>query len=268
MYVMYPLFYSIIFHFISCTDWVLTLVASILATAFVAAVVVLAAVIAKRTLCSHSRVSKSSKQPSIVHPIEVIVHNGGCTPSQESKLLGSSGQESHVSTPTSVESNAPLLSYPVVLVVYSPSTPTEELRLIRFEFIPELRSYGFKVQSHDFACIKESPSQWLEREIATSTAVLCICNQEFRNDWEGTKSGSHSSLPLVESLKHLVHATVQQNECLSKYAIIFLKPGDVDRDYIPTKYLQGDPRQFLVSDVENIARFVHGIPSHSTSSSI
>ena len=149
-----------------------------------------------------------------------------------------------------------------VLVVYSPSTPEKDQELIRHQFIPELQSYGFKVQSHDFACIKESPSQWLEYEIAMATAVLCICNKEFKNDWENREGGTHS-LPLVPSLKHLVHAAVQQNECLSKYAIILIDPAD--KSYIPTKYLQADPRQFSVGNVEDIVRFVRGIPSHSMS---
>lgn len=149
-----------------------------------------------------------------------------------------------------------------VLVVYSPSTPEKDQELIRHQFIPELQSYEVKVQSHDFACIKESPSQWLENEISKATAVLCVCNREFKNDWESRESNTHS-LPLVPSLKHLVHATVQQNECLSKYAIILLEP--TDKLYIPTKYLQGDPRQFSVNDIEDIVRFVRGIPSHSMS---
>ena len=150
-----------------------------------------------------------------------------------------------------------------MFVVYSPSTPEKDQELIRHQFIPELQSYyDIKVQSHDFACIKESPSQWLEHEISKATAVLCVCNKEFKNDWESREVSSHS-LPLVPSLKHLVHAAVQQNECLSKYAIILIEP--TDKSYIPTKYLQGDPRQFSVNDVEDIVRFVRGIPSHSMS---
>ena len=166
--------------------------------------------------------------------------------------------------PTSVNSTEPLSKDPVVLVVYSPSTPEMEQELIRCKFIPELQAYRVKVQSHDFACIKESPSQWLEREIAKATAVLCICNREFKNDWESRESSAHS-LPLIPSLKHLVHATVQQNERLSKYVIVLLEPSN--KDCIPTKYLQADPRQFSVNDIEDIARFVRGIPSHSMSSS-
>lgn len=164
-----------------------------------------------------------------------------------------------------LQSTEPLPKDPVVrvLVVYSPSTPEKDQELIRNQFIPELQSYdGVKVQSHDFACINESPSQWLEHEIAKATAVLCVCNKEFKSDWESREISAHS-LPLVPSLKHLVHATVQQNERLSKYAIILIEP--TDKTYIPSKYLQADPRQFSVNEIEDIVRFVRGIPSHSMS---
>ena len=254
-------------------DWILIVVASIGGVIFIAATIVLMAIALKCILCGHTSF-KSSKQheskishrkDGSIRPLEVIVHGGGCTSSQESKLLGSSsGQESHVSTPTSVESTEALLKDPVVLVVYSPCTPDKDQELIRCQFIPKLQSYGIKARSHDFECIKESPSQWLEREISRATVVLCVCNEEFKNDWEGTVSGAHS-LPLVQSLKPLIHATVQQNEPLSKYAIVLLNPRD--KDCVPTKYLQGDPRQFLMNDIEEIARFVHGIPSHITLSS-
>ena len=56
---------------------------------------------------------------------------------------------------------------------------------------------------------------------------------------------------------------VQQNECLSKYAIILIDPAD--KSYIPTKYLQADPRQFSMDNVEDIVGFMRGIPSHSMS---
>ena len=91
--------------------------ASVLCIVFVLVLLfLLIALAAKCGLFNCASTSKLSKQLSIshhlkdssVHPpaLEVIVHSSS---SQESgKLLGSSGQESHVSTPTSVESTTPL----------------------------------------------------------------------------------------------------------------------------------------------------------------
>ena len=98
-------------------DWILIIVASILCIVFVLVLLfLLIALAAKCGLFKCASTSKLSKQLSIshhlkdgsIHPpaLEVIVHSSS---SQESgKLLGSSGQESHVSTPTSVESTTPL----------------------------------------------------------------------------------------------------------------------------------------------------------------
>ena len=101
----------------TCIDWVLIAVASILCTLFLVILILLIAIAAKYKLFSNTS-SKLSKQPPMIshltdgtvhaHSLEVVVE---CTSSQESgKLLvgSSSGQESHVSTPTSVESTTPL----------------------------------------------------------------------------------------------------------------------------------------------------------------
>lgn len=104
---------SLILH----VDWILIIVASVLCTVFGAVLILLIA----KCLLLRKASSKLSKQPSVIshlkdssiHTLEVVVHSGECTSSQESgKLLGSSGQESHVSTPTSVESTTPLFKDP------------------------------------------------------------------------------------------------------------------------------------------------------------
>lgn len=218
----------------------------------------------QRMVKSSSDVSKKCKLPPFQESstLDVIVHSSGHSSSQ---LLTSQGDRSHVSTPTSVESSAPLLhdvcsTKYTALIVYSPNTREEQQDWICHDLIPQLESDGIKTLSHDFACIKESPSLWLEREISKATAVLCVCNREFKEDWEGCKSTSPTSLPLVQSLKHLILATVHQGGDLSKYAILLLESHD--QKYIPTKYLQSDSRQFGLTEVDAIARFVCSIPTH------
>jgi hypothetical protein len=101
-------------------DWILIIVASVLCIVFVLILLfLLIALAAKCGLFSSASLSKLSKQQSMishhlnkdssVHPaaLEVIVQSSSECGSS-GKLLGSSGQESHVSTPTSVESTTPL----------------------------------------------------------------------------------------------------------------------------------------------------------------
>ena len=129
--------------------------------------------------------------------------------------------------------------------------------------------HGINAKSHDLTVIKESPSLWLEREIIDATAVLCVCNKEFKEDWESVNGNAANSgyvrLGLVQSLRHLVYATINQGGSLSKYAMIFLEESD--KEYVPTKYLQGDPQHFTLDNVEDIAKFVSNIPTHATSTS-
>ena len=151
---------------------------------------------------------------------------------------------------------------PKAVIVYSPNSKQEDKHLILQLLVSDLQKYGVETKSHDITCIRESLSQWLEREIGQADAVLCVCNKEFKQDWENFTSRSQH-LPLISSLKHLVHATVNQGKSLSKYATVLLCQRD--KNYIPSLYLQGDPRQFLVTDVEDIARFVQNIPSYCSS---
>ena len=219
--------------------------------------------IKQRMLQSSSDISKKCKLPAL--PESSTVYSSCHSSSLGSELLTSHGGSSHVSTPTSVESSEPLLhdlcsTKYTALIVYSPNTPEKQQDWIRRDFIPKLQSEGIKTLSHDFTCIKESPSLWLEREISKATAVLCVCNREFKEDWEGCKPTSPTSLPLVQSLKHLILATVHQGGDLSKYAVVLLESHD--QQYIPTKYLQSDSRQFGLTEVETIARFVCSVPTH------
>lgn len=91
-------------------------------------------------------------------------------------------------------------------------------------------------------------------------AVLCVCTPDFRREW--TQSPCNGKLPVVGLLKHLIHATVSRGESLGKFATILLQGCDVD--CIPSLYLQGEPRRFLVTELEDITKFIHNIPSYCT----
>ena len=123
--------------------------------------------------------------------------------------------------------------------------------------VNDLRKYSISTVSHDCYCIKGSLSQWLEREVQKTSAVLCICNAEFKQEWDE----SISDFPLVSSLKQLIYANVNKEEGLSKYATVLLRKSD--RECIPTPYLL-NTRNFYVNEPDDIARFVHQVPAYCT----
>ena len=156
--------------------------------------------------------------------------------------------------------NIPLrTNSPTVLVIYSSNTEEKEQGLI-LTMISKLKSHEIEPLSHDCTYIRGSPSAWLESEVKKATTVLCVCNKEFQDEWEGR---SCPSLPLVKSLQHLILATIQRAESLSKYAVVLLNPSH--RQYIPTKYLQSESRSFTVKEIEAIVHYVFKIPYYELS---
>ncbi len=145
------------------------------------------------------------------------------------------------------------------LIIYSPSISEEERRLILHYLVGGLGQYGVASRCHDTACVK-SPCQWMEEEIKTATAVLCVCNRDFQREW--SESPDHGKIPVVGLLKHLVHATVTRGESLAKFATVLVAKEDAA--YIPSLYLEGEPRRFLVTELEEITKFIHNIPSYCT----
>ena len=145
-----------------------------------------------------------------------------------------------------------------VLVIYSSNTVEKERELI-MTMMSELNSYDeIEPLSPDFTCIQGSSSAWLESEVKKATTVLCVCNKEFQDEWEG-QSRPSLQFNLVKSLKHLILATVQsQDENLFKYAVVLLNPSH--RQYIPTKYLQSESRSFTMEETKDIAHYVLKTP--------
>ena len=93
-----------------------------------------------------------------------------------------------------------------------------------------------------------------------ATVVLCVCNKDFHREW--TQCPDNGKIPVVGLLKHLIHATVTRGESLAKFATVLV--GREDAEFIPSLYLQGEPRRFLVTELEEITRFIHNIPSYCT----
>lgn len=145
------------------------------------------------------------------------------------------------------------------LIIYSPLCPDEDRRTVMQYLIRDLMKCGIRPVAHDCDYTKGSLSQWLETEVKRASAVLCVCDPAFRQEWE-QQQPADTNFPLVYSLKLLIYANVNRGEELSKYAIVLLRKGD--KNCIPTYYLN-NTRTFYVNEVKNIAHFVQQVPAYA-----
>ncbi len=153
-----------------------------------------------------------------------------------------------------------------VLVVYSNRTPENELKeAVLQHLLLELNSYkGITAISPQFDHCSMS-SLWLEEKFRKAKVVLCVCNRQFQEEWDGSSAFNDGS-SVVSPLCQLLHATLTSegsNKFSRKFAVVL--PKESDRRHIPTLYLH-PCRHFLVTEVEKIAHFVKGIPLYSIES--
>ena len=103
----------------------------------------------------------------------------------------------------------------------------------------------------------EGMAQWVEREVRACDKVLCVCNKEFKREWEGEIEPIEGSL--VSCIKNLYLGSLNE---VSKYAIVLMHV--THKDYIPTQYFKMC-RQFLCerNSVKDIAHYVLDTPPHT-----
>ena len=162
-------------------------------------------------------------------------------------------REESISLETSHNSLSSLRSpsHSSVLVIYSPRCPDEEKEVILQLLMSDLQNYeGIYTTSHDWN-LKGNTPMWIEREVKSSTAVLCVCNKQF---WEEWKQEVTVNCTVVYALQQIMYALVSQCEDLSlKFAVVLMNEND--HKFIPTQYLQSVKR-FFVTELREIAHFV------------
>ena len=156
-----------------------------------------------------------------------------------------------------------------VLLIYSLDTSEDQekiiLQLLVYDLKLTLQNYcmekdgDYEVVWYD--CSKlgrgEGMAQWVEREVRACDKVLCVCNKEFKGEWEGEIEPIKGSL--VSCIKNLYLGSLKET---SKYAIVLMHV--THEDYIPTEYFKMC-RQFLCekNSVEDIAHYVLDTPPHT-----
>ena len=120
-------------------------------------------------------------------------------------------------------------------------------------------SHGVKVEMSDTQVVREAPASWLVRMVEKCDIVLCVCNEQFQQDWMGnTRSPS-----IVYCLQQLINAAVSSKEYMSKYAVVLMK--DEHRDLIPLNSYLKNCREFIFDPeaiATNINNYVKDIPKY------
>ena len=145
-----------------------------------------------------------------------------------------------------------------VLVVFSPRTPELETGTIRQCLVTDLGRYGVDSSTLGMGQLRQSETDWITEQHKRVSAVFCVCNQQFLDDWNETSANlrHNHNPPIVHTLKLLFHGDLpRRSEGTEKYAVVLMRPED--NQYIPS-LLKHRPI-YMYEDVESLARFAHNV---------
>ena len=131
------------------------------------------------------------------------------------------------------------------LIIYSPNTPEQEKLVVMQSFAAVQNAF-----LQDTRRPQQSLVNWILEHYERANAVFCVCNREFKSDWE-TGAPSEDSSVAVQTLRLLFEGDLGSVE-LKKYAVVLSKP--TDEEFIPP-LLKSLPRINL-SDTTTLVHFV------------
>lgn len=221
----------------------------------VVAILLLVIVVTLAVVCCHTRRRRQYSVPSSTNS-ELGQLDFWSPPSSPSSLSPDvhlkSDIQQHVHSLTPDVPLTPNIHH--VAVVFSEHTPSESKKTILSYLYYKLGSVpGIRVVYYDIAW-RKGPSTWMEEEVGKASAVLVVCNKELTQEWKGEGA----------SVVHALHALVRGHlndgrDPDKKFAVVLL--FEKDRQYIPQGYLRNCV-QFLIDDVQNIARYIQQVPEH------
>ncbi len=110
-----------------------------------------------------------------------------------------------------------------VLIVYSDHSSEIETKRTLYLF-SELQSFrDIEVKMESLEVVRESPPAWVEKTVKECSTILCVCNPQFKEEWEKGRGGS-----LVSMVRHLYEGNVNQSDerDMAKYAVVLLHEDD------------------------------------------
>ena len=137
-----------------------------------------------------------------------------------------------------------------VLIVYSLEAPEREAVL---EFAAYLNSYeGIEEPiCYHLQTVRHRYFKWLSDQIPHVDAVLCVCTQAFKRDWENESDYTES----LKTAMQIKQTTDKKNGYSNFASVVFTEN---DKQYIP-EMLQLN-RYFFIPDVDPIAAYVQHVP--------
>ena len=136
------------------------------------------------------------------------------------------------------------------LIIYSPSTPEEEKRVILQSFVKIQNQVGIECILQDMRKPRISLVDWISQHYKNAGTVFCVCNEEFQCDWENSRPLSEDSAVAVQTLRLLFQGDLTSVQ-LRKYAVVLSKP--TDEVFVP-ELLKALPHINL-SDTPNLMKF-------------
>ena len=155
---------------------------------------------------------------------------------------------------------------PSALILYSHGTPTEIQQVIRELLVKKLREYNVRTVSEDTDPHREGMAAWLEVQMKEASAVFCVCNEAFRDEWEDDAPGISCIVPVFKQLLHglVSHPHGENQRLLDKLAIVL--PYERDIEHVPV-YLNNRQKFGLCrEDLDKMAKFTSGVPSYHVNS--
>lgn len=137
-----------------------------------------------------------------------------------------------------------------VFLLYSPFSPEKEVRVILQRVYVPLRQYFAVTKPDDYMRSEGTQALWLSNNISKASAVLCVCNETFWDEWDRTKQASVE----VNTLRQLVAGAVTHDHRVSKYALVCL--SQIARSYyIPQLLLNS--KYFEMTDTCKAGDYEH-----------
>ena len=136
------------------------------------------------------------------------------------------------------------------LIIYSPSTPEEEKRVILQSFVKIQNKVKIEFILQDLRKPRISLVDWISQHYKNAGTVFYVCNEEFQCDWENSRPLSEDSAVAVQTLRLLFQGDLTSVQ-LRKYAVVLSKP--TDEVFVP-ELLKALP-QINLSDTPNLMKF-------------
>ena len=140
-------------------------------------------------------------------------------------------------------------------LLYSHNSPEKELNVILQRLYLPLCDYIRVTKPDDYIKTDGSQALWLSNSLSEASAVLCVCNESFRDEWDGKKTASVE----VSTLRERVAGALMHDRRLSKFAVVYLQQSA--RSYHIPELLSG-LRHFLVTDIEAMVEFTTETPRY------